>query len=63
MPELPRSFPAMGAAAGLRLEMPVPLDTRRLNETLEGVDPGLRVAGPAVRAVALAVDCSIRLAL
>lgn len=45
------------------LEMPALLDTIRLNETPEGVDLGLRVAGPAARAVALAVDGGIRLAL
>jgi uncharacterized RDD family membrane protein YckC len=39
------------------------LDTVRLNETPEGVDLGLRVAGPAPRALALALDWLIRLAL
>jgi uncharacterized RDD family membrane protein YckC len=41
----------------------VPLDTLRLNETPEGVDLGLRPAGPAVRALALVLDSAIRLAL
>lgn len=43
--------------------MPALLDTVRLNETPEGVDLGLRVAGPAPRALALALDWLIRLAL
>ena len=43
--------------------MPTLLDTVRLNETPEGVDLGLRVAGPAPRALALALDWLIRLAL
>jgi uncharacterized RDD family membrane protein YckC len=38
-----------------------PVDTIRLNETPEGVDLGLRVAGPAPRALALATDGAIRL--
>lgn len=43
--------------------MTAPLDTLRLNETPEGVDLGLRPAGPAVRALALVLDSAIRLAL
>jgi uncharacterized RDD family membrane protein YckC len=43
--------------------MPTLLDTIRLNETPEGVDLGLRVAGPGPRALALALDWLIRLAL
>ncbi|HYN77243.1 MAG TPA: RDD family protein [Lamprocystis sp. (in: g-proteobacteria)] len=43
--------------------MTPPLDTVRLNETPEGVDLGLRPAGPAVRALALVLDGAIRLAL
>lgn len=43
--------------------MPTPLDTVRLNETPEGVDLGLRVAGPVPRALALALDSLIRLGL
>jgi uncharacterized RDD family membrane protein YckC len=39
------------------------LDTVRFNETPEGVDLGLRVAGPAPRALALALDWLIRFAL
>ena len=39
------------------------LDTVRLNETPEGVDLGLRPAGPAVRSLAFALDTGIRLAL
>ena len=38
-----------------------PRDTIRLNETPEGVDLGLRPAGPTVRALALAIDGGIRL--
>jgi uncharacterized RDD family membrane protein YckC len=41
----------------------MPLDTVRLNETPEGVDLGLRVAGPVPRALALALDGFIRLGL
>ncbi|AUB84353.1 RDD family protein [Candidatus Thiodictyon syntrophicum] len=41
----------------------MPLDTIRLNETPEGVDLGLRVAGPAPRALALAADGAIRLVI
>jgi len=40
-----------------------PLDTIRLNETPEGVDLGLRVAGPAPRALALVADGAIRLVI
>uniref|UniRef100_UPI0025F2F3AC RDD family protein n=1 Tax=uncultured Thiodictyon sp. TaxID=1846217 RepID=UPI0025F2F3AC len=43
--------------------MMAPLDTIRLNETPEGVDLGLRVAGPAPRALALAADGAIRLVI
>ncbi len=43
--------------------MPTLLDTVRLNETPEGVDLGLSVAGPVPRALALALDGLIRLAL
>ena len=38
-----------------------PRDTIRLNETPEGVDLGLRPAGPTARALALAIDGGIRL--
>ena len=38
-----------------------PRDTVRLNETPEGVDLGLRPAGPTVRALALTIDGGIRL--
>lgn len=40
-----------------------PLDTIRLNETPEGIDLGLRVAGPAVRSLAWVLDTVIRLGL
>jgi len=43
--------------------MMAPLDTIRLNETPEGVDLGLRVAGPAPRALALVADGAIRLVI
>ena len=43
--------------------MTTPLDTIRLNETPEGVDLGLRLAGPAPRALALAADGAIRLVI
>lgn len=39
------------------------IDTVRFNETPEGVDLGLRVAGPVPRALALAIDWLIRLGL
>ena len=39
------------------------LDTIRLNETPEGVDLGLRVAGPVPRALALTLDTLIKLAV
>lgn len=39
------------------------LDTIRLNETPEGVDLGLRVAGPVPRALALTLDSLIRLGI
>ncbi|KXX66019.1 RDD family protein [Marichromatium gracile] len=42
---------------------PPPLDTLRLRETPEGIDLGLRVAGPVPRALALALDLLIRLGL
>jgi uncharacterized RDD family membrane protein YckC len=45
------------------LSRSTPLDTLRLNETPEGIDLGLCVAGPAPRAAALAIDTLIRLAL
>ena len=40
--------------------MPSLIDTIRLNETPEGVDLELRVAGPVVRALALSLDVLIR---
>jgi uncharacterized RDD family membrane protein YckC len=40
-----------------------PTDTLRVFETPEGVDLGLRLAGPAPRAAALAIDTLIRYAL
>lgn len=43
--------------------MNTPLDTRRLNETPEGIELGLRLAGPVVRALALVLDALIRLVL
>ena len=43
--------------------MQAPIDTLRLNETPEGVDLGLSVAGPVPRALALALDSLIRLGL
>jgi uncharacterized RDD family membrane protein YckC len=39
------------------------IDTLRVHETPEGVDLELRVAGPAVRAAALAIDSLIRFVL
>lgn len=41
----------------------MPLDTVRLNETPEGIDLGLRLAGPVPRALALALDWLVRLGL
>ena len=43
--------------------MTTPIDTLRVHETPEGVDLELRVAGPAVRAAALAIDTLIRFVL
>ena len=43
--------------------MSEPIDTLRVHETPEGVDLELRVAGPVVRAAALAIDSLIRFAL
>ncbi|EXJ13357.1 RDD family protein [Imhoffiella purpurea] len=40
-----------------------PIDTIRFNETPEGVDLGLRVAGPVPRALAFVVDLVVRGAL
>ncbi|NEX19189.1 RDD family protein [Thiorhodococcus mannitoliphagus] len=39
------------------------IDTIRFNETPEGIDLGLRVAGPVPRALALVLDIVIRMAL
>ena len=50
-------------SAGLVCAVTQLLDTIRLNETPEGVDLGLRPAGPAVRSLAFALDTGIRLAL
>ncbi|WP_295384515.1 RDD family protein [uncultured Thiodictyon sp.] len=49
----------IASAIGPRTQS-VPVDTVRLNETPEGVDLGLRVAGPAPRALALIADGAIR---
>lgn len=43
--------------------MPPPIDTIRFNETPEGVELGLQVAGPVPRALALLLDTLIRAAL
>ncbi len=44
-------------------EPEAPIDTLRIHETPEGVDLDLRVAGPVVRAAALAIDTLVRSAL
>jgi uncharacterized RDD family membrane protein YckC len=44
-------------------EYRTPIDTLRIHETPEGVDLELRVAGPVVRAAALAIDTLLRAAL
>jgi len=43
--------------------MVAPIDTQRLNETPEGIELGLHLAGPVPRALALALDILIRIGL
>lgn len=46
-----------------RTPIDTPIDTLRIHETPEGVNLELRVAGPVVRAAALAIDTLLRAAL